>query len=77
MIRSNTDLRGFHPPGFSEKIVISLYADNMTLFLSSKDNFDHIQEILDPWCKHQEQSSTLAKQKYYQLEATIIEQKCV
>jgi ribonuclease HI/exonuclease III len=50
MIRNDTDLRGIAIPGI-DNILITLFADDTTLFLSKNDRLDNAQRILDRWCK--------------------------
>ena len=50
-IRNDHTLKGYQIPGLPEKIIVNLYADDTTLFLSKEDNLDHIYEILETWCK--------------------------
>ena len=50
-IRNDHTLNGYQIPGLPEKIIVNLYADDTTLFLSEEDNLDHIYKILDTWCK--------------------------
>ncbi len=49
-IRSNKTLEGYQIPGLDEKIIISLYADDMSLFLSCNNSLDYINQILEEWC---------------------------
>ena len=50
-IRNDCTIKGYQIPGLPEKIIVNLYTDDTTLFLSKEDNLDHIYEILDTWCK--------------------------
>ncbi len=48
-IRSDKTLKGISIPGIEEKVIISLYADNINLFLSNDNNLDVTATTLD--CK--------------------------
>ena len=50
MIRTDVNLRGITIPGINN-ILITLFADDTTLFLSKNDRFDDVQRILDQWCR--------------------------
>ena len=38
-------------PGIENAIKITLFADDMNLFLSKNDQMEYIQRTLDKWCK--------------------------
>lgn len=50
MICTNVNLRGITIPGINN-ILITLFADDTTLFLSKNDRFDDAQRILNQWCR--------------------------
>ncbi|KAI0342568.1 hypothetical protein BDW22DRAFT_1299598, partial [Trametopsis cervina] len=45
-----SDLRGFEIPGVADKVIVSLFADDTTIYLSELDSFDRLVSILDLWC---------------------------
>lgn len=45
-----SDLKGFNIPGAPEKILIKLFADDTTVYLSQHDSFKRLQAILSMWC---------------------------
>ncbi|EKM78236.1 hypothetical protein AGABI1DRAFT_15026, partial [Agaricus bisporus var. burnettii JB137-S8] len=49
MIRSSP-LDGLKIPKLNERLKALLFADDTTVFLSSKDSFDSLVNILDSWC---------------------------
>ena len=50
-IRADPNIKGIVIPGIENAIKITLFADDTNLFLSKDDRLDHIQRILDKWCK--------------------------
>lgn len=46
----NTDLKGVKIPGTNRNLVLSLFADDTTIFLSSRDSWSSLWAILDLWC---------------------------
>lgn len=50
MIRDDPHLRGIGIPGI-DNILITLFADDTTLFLNKNDRLDDAQRILDQWCR--------------------------
>jgi hypothetical protein len=50
MIRNFPSLKGVKIPGKDENLVISLFADDTTIFLSSKDSIQSLWEILNLRC---------------------------
>ena len=51
MLRSNPDLTGISIPGLDQNILVTMFADDTTLFLNKHDRFDTAQNILDSWCR--------------------------
>ncbi|KAF5340698.1 hypothetical protein D9611_007414 [Ephemerocybe angulata] len=45
-----SNLRGFNTPEQTERLIVTLFADDTTVFLSAEDNFLDLQRILDKWC---------------------------
>ena len=50
LLRTSPDLDGFEIPGLKEKLIISLYADDTTVYLSESDSYTTLQKILSRWC---------------------------
>ncbi|KAI4293770.1 hypothetical protein K525DRAFT_180304, partial [Schizophyllum commune Loenen D] len=50
MIRKS-DLQGFTIPGLVDRIIVALFADDTTVYLSDKDSFNTLTDILNLWCK--------------------------
>ena len=46
--RSN--LEGYRVPGTTKKLITSLFADDTTVYLTAKDKFSDLQNILKKWC---------------------------
>ena len=51
MIRSDPSLHGINIPGINPNILVTMFADDTTLFLSENDSLDDAQRILDQWCR--------------------------
>ncbi|EPS97653.1 hypothetical protein FOMPIDRAFT_23211, partial [Fomitopsis schrenkii] len=47
----NSSLTGFEIPGVAEKLVTTLFADDTSAFLSRRDNWTQLWEVLTKWCK--------------------------
>ncbi|KIM65560.1 hypothetical protein SCLCIDRAFT_45641, partial [Scleroderma citrinum Foug A] len=43
-------LSGFEIPGIEEKLIVSLYTDDTTIYLSESDSYTMLQRILQNWC---------------------------
>ena len=50
MLRSSPNLKGFSIPGIMQKVIVTLYADDTTVFLSSADSYTELERILSQWC---------------------------
>ena len=50
LLRKSPDLDGFDIPGIQEKLIVSLYADDTTVYLSEADSYETLQNILSSWC---------------------------
>jgi len=50
-ICADPNIKGIMVPGIENAIKIMLFADDTDLFLNKDDQLDHIQRILDKWCK--------------------------
>ncbi|KZP20044.1 hypothetical protein FIBSPDRAFT_699621, partial [Athelia psychrophila] len=46
----STCLWGFRIPGSTEKLIMTLFADDTTVYLSKFDDFKHLKNELDRWC---------------------------
>ena len=51
MICSDPNLHGINIPGINPNILITMFADDTTLFLSENDSLDDTQRALNQWCK--------------------------
>lgn len=49
MLRKS-ELRGFKAPGMILRVVVTLFADDTTVYLSKEDDFNVLKGILDKWC---------------------------
>ena len=50
-LRNDPDIRGITIPGLSEKLIVNLFADDTTLYLSERDSFKVIEPKLQTWCE--------------------------
>lgn len=50
-IWNSPNLSGFNIPGSNSRILINLYADDTTIYLSETDQYDTLQHILTTWCR--------------------------
>ena len=50
-LRNCKDLEGLKIPGIDKRLIVNLFADNTTLFLSKNDHFDTVENLLQTWCK--------------------------
>ncbi|KIJ06160.1 hypothetical protein PAXINDRAFT_164705 [Paxillus involutus ATCC 200175] len=50
MLRRST-LQGFQAPGMEYRIVVTMFADDTTVYLRESDKFEDLQEILQQWCR--------------------------
>ncbi|KAG2336833.1 hypothetical protein BDR05DRAFT_896223, partial [Suillus weaverae] len=44
-------LTGFKTKGMAYRIVVTMFANDMTVYLTEKDNFSNLMAILTKWCK--------------------------
>jgi Reverse transcriptase (RNA-dependent DNA polymerase) len=49
-LQNDPNLKDLDIPGLHKKLILAMFADDTTLFLSKLDRFDHVQHILDQWC---------------------------
>jgi hypothetical protein len=45
-----SELKGIHVPGTDCNLLVSLFADDTTIFLSQADSWNDLWRILDLWC---------------------------
>ena len=50
MLRDDPRLRGLPMPGGAGNLIVSLFADDTTVFLAKEDSFEALNEILNRWC---------------------------
>ncbi|KIM64466.1 hypothetical protein SCLCIDRAFT_114936, partial [Scleroderma citrinum Foug A] len=50
LLRNSENLQGYRIPGVTQKIIVSLYADDMTIYLSKTDSYIELLKILTKWC---------------------------
>ena len=50
LLRNSPELQGYSIPGVTEKIIVSLYADDTTIYLSKTDSYTELLNILTKWC---------------------------
>jgi exonuclease III len=46
----NSSLKGLNIPEYEGKTIVSLFADDTTVYLSNQDSFETLQNILKTWC---------------------------
>ena len=46
-----SDLYGYPIPGSEERLITTLFADDTTVYLDQKDNYDELLAILNLWCR--------------------------
>jgi hypothetical protein len=49
-LRNSENLHGYKIPNVTNRIIINLYADDTTIFLSKEDKYSDLEEILSIWC---------------------------
>ncbi|KZT21729.1 hypothetical protein NEOLEDRAFT_1221723, partial [Neolentinus lepideus HHB14362 ss-1] len=50
MLRNSPDLQGYSIPGIKDKILITLFADDTTIYLKQTNCYNDLQTILTCWC---------------------------
>ena len=50
LLRNSQELQGYNIPGVAQKIIVSLYADDTTIYLSKTDLYAKLLKILTKWC---------------------------
>jgi len=50
MLCASPNLQGYNIPGIEHKLIVSLYADDTTIYLSESDSYKDLQDILEKWC---------------------------
>ncbi|KAF9018267.1 hypothetical protein BDZ89DRAFT_1094117 [Hymenopellis radicata] len=46
----DSDLEGYKVPGILDKLIVTLFADDTSVYLSKNDKFSDLKIILDTWC---------------------------
>jgi len=46
-----SELKGFTTKGEAERLVVTLFADDTTVYLSENNSFEDLQAVLEEWCK--------------------------
>ena len=50
LLRNSQELQGYNIPGIAQKVIVSLYADDTTVYLSKSDSYTKLLGILTKWC---------------------------
>jgi hypothetical protein len=50
-LRNCQELEGLLIPGADERLIVNLFVDDTTLYMSKNDKFDIVEELLASWCK--------------------------
>ena len=50
LLWNSQELQGYNIPGVAQKIIVSLYADDTTIYLSKTDSYAELLKILTKWC---------------------------
>ena len=50
LLCNSQELRGYNIPSVAQKIIVSLYADDTTIYLSKTDSYTELLKILTKWC---------------------------
>lgn len=50
LLRSEESLKGYKIPGKAEELVVTLFADDTTVYLRKETNFQDLERLLDRWC---------------------------
>jgi hypothetical protein len=49
-LRNSPKIQGYHIPGLKERVIVNMYTDNTTIYLSNKDKYKDLEEVLNDWC---------------------------
>ena len=49
-LRNCAELEGLTFPGVEERLIVNLFADDTTVYLSRHDKFDTVEKLLKEWC---------------------------
>lgn len=49
-LRNSPKLRGYNIPGLEDRIIVNMYADDTTIYLSKEDRYSDLEDILKKWC---------------------------
>ncbi|EPQ51944.1 hypothetical protein GLOTRDRAFT_29273, partial [Gloeophyllum trabeum ATCC 11539] len=50
MLRDSPLLSGYSIPGIHDNVLVTLFADDTTIYLRENDRFDDLQNLLNAWC---------------------------
>jgi hypothetical protein len=50
MLRNSPKIQGYHIPGLNKRVIVNMFADDTTIYLSNKDKYKDLEEILNDWC---------------------------
>jgi hypothetical protein len=54
-------LKGIATPGQEKWLIVKMFADDTTIYLSYKDNLNDLREILEEWCKASKAKFNISK----------------
>lgn len=60
-LRNCDDLRGLSIPGVEDKLIVNLFTDDTTVYLSSHNRFDTVEKLLASWCEVSRAKSNIEK----------------
>jgi hypothetical protein len=60
-LRNSEHLQGYNIPNITNKIIVNLYADNTTIFLSKNNKYKDLEQILLKWCLASEAKFNIEK----------------
>lgn len=49
-LRTSPKLKGYHVPGIADCIIVNLYTDNTTIYLSKDNQYSDLESVLTTWC---------------------------
>jgi hypothetical protein len=67
-IRNDPKIKEISIPSLIEKLVIKLFTDNTSIYLSKSDDFQNVQKMLEEWCEILGVKFNKEKQRSYQSE---------
>ncbi|KAF9497964.1 hypothetical protein BDN71DRAFT_1386540, partial [Pleurotus eryngii] len=60
MIRES-HIQGFNIAGMENRLIVKLFADDTTVYLSEWDRFEDLEEILNDWCRASKAKFNISK----------------